>query len=78
MRVAAGASANAPQMLAQTARTGRAVAFIEMPRPAMILVASPVSDALAIVLTGLKVRARVVLGDDNHGRSQCARPISAE
>ena len=47
-----GASANAPQMLAQTARTGRAVAFIEMPRPAMMFVASPVSDALAIVFTG--------------------------
>ena len=48
-----GASANAPQMLAQTASTGRAVAFIEMPRPAMMLVASPVSEAFAIVFTGL-------------------------
>ena len=33
--------------------TERAVAFIEIPRPAMMLVASPVSDALAMVLTGL-------------------------
>ena len=49
-----GASWNAPQMLAHTAMTGRAVAFIEMPRPAMMLVASPVSEASAIVLTGLK------------------------
>ncbi len=49
-----GASWNAPQMLAQTAMTGRAVAFIEMPRPAMMLVASPVSEASAMVLTGLK------------------------
>ena len=46
-----GASSNAPQMLAQTASTGSAVAFIEMPKPAMMLVASPVNEALAIVLT---------------------------
>ena len=49
----AGASANAPQMLAQTAITGQVVAFMETPRPAMILVASPVNDASAMVLTGL-------------------------
>ncbi len=50
----AGASRNEPQMLAQTAMTGHAVDFIDTPRPAMMLVASPVSDASAIVFTGLK------------------------
>ena len=37
-----------------TAITGSVVAFIETPRPAMMFVASPVREALAIDLTGLK------------------------
>ena len=48
-----GANSNAPQMLAQTAITGIAVDFIEIPRPAIIFVASPDSDASAISCTGL-------------------------
>ena len=39
-------------MLAHTAKTGKAHAFIDTPIPAMILVACPVSDARAICFTG--------------------------
>ena len=42
-----------PQILKHTARTGRAVAFIETPNPAIIFVACPVVDASAIFCTGL-------------------------
>ncbi len=40
-------------MLAHTARTGSAVAFMERPSPAMTLVPWPVVDACAIFCTGL-------------------------
>ena len=39
-------------MAAQTASTGSAVDFIETARPAMMLVAWPVCDALATCRTG--------------------------
>ena len=48
-----GANSKAPHMLAQTAITGMAVDFIDIPRPAIILVASPDNEASAISLTGL-------------------------
>ncbi len=47
------ASSKAPQMLAQTAITGAAVAFMDVPSPAMMLVAWPVVDAAAMRWTGL-------------------------
>ncbi len=46
-------SANAPQIAAHTATTGSAVDFIEMPRPAMMLVPWPVVEACATCCTGL-------------------------
>ena len=46
-------SANAPQIAAQITITGSAVDFIEMPRPAMMLVPWPVVDACAMWRTGL-------------------------
>ncbi len=42
----------APQIAAQTDSTGNAVDFIEMPMPAMMLVACPVVDARATWRTG--------------------------
>ena len=39
-------------MAAHTAITGSAVDFMETPRPAMMLVAWPVSEALATLRTG--------------------------
>jgi hypothetical protein len=50
-------------MLAHTASTGSAVAFIDTPRPAMMFVAWPVVDALRDVLAPGVLRAGVVLGD---------------
>src|SRR3546814_10179790 len=47
------ASACAPQIAMHTAITGIAVDFIEMPRPAMMLVPWPVVDAAAMCCTGL-------------------------
>ena len=39
-------------MLAHTASTGSAVAFIDTPRPAMMLVPWPVCEAAAMCFTG--------------------------
>ena len=46
-------SSNAPQIARHTAITGSAVAFIDTPSPAMMLVAWPVCEALATLRTGL-------------------------
>jgi hypothetical protein len=46
------ASAYAPQIEMQTASTGSAVDFIEMPSPAMMFVAWPVVEAEAMCRTG--------------------------
>ena len=46
-------SAYAAQIATQIATTGRPVAFIEMPRPAMMLVPWPVVEACAMCCTGL-------------------------
>ena len=46
------ASMYAAQMATHTASTGRAVDFIDTPRPAMMLVAWPVCDAAATWRTG--------------------------
>ena len=48
------ASAYDTRMPAQTNSTGQAVDFIEMPMPAMMLVACPVVDACAMCFTGWK------------------------
>ena len=45
-------SVNAPQIARHTAMTGSAVAFIDTPSPAMMLVAWPVCEALATLRTG--------------------------
>ncbi len=47
------ASENDTQIARQTAITGHAVAFIDTPMPAMMLVAWPVVDACATWRTGL-------------------------
>jgi len=47
------ASVYAPQIAMHTAITGSAVAFIDTPSPAMMLVACPVCDAAAMCRTGL-------------------------
>ena len=47
------ASQNDTKMAIQTEITGHAVAFIETPIPAMMLVACPVVDACATCCTGL-------------------------
>src|SRR5512141_982433 len=47
------ASRNENQIAAHTASTGQAVAFIDTPMPAMMLVAWPVVDASATCRTGL-------------------------
>src|SRR3546814_19691358 len=47
------ASACAPQIAMHPAITGIAVDFLEMPRPAMMLVPWPVVDAAAMCCTGL-------------------------
>ena len=54
-------------MLAQTARTGSAVAFVETASPAMILVACPVVDASAIW-------RRRVLGSGDYSVTQTSAP----
>ncbi len=60
----------APQIAAHTASTGHAVDFIEMPRPAMMLVAWPVVEAFATCRTGRVFGRGVVLGDDDHRAGQ--------
>ncbi len=45
-------SSYAPQIAKQMAMTGSAVDFIDTPRPAMMLVACPVCEALATLRTG--------------------------
>src|SRR5256885_16572487 len=54
-------SVNAPQIARHTAMTGSAVAFIDTPSPAMMLVAWPVSEAAATLRTG----AYSVAGEDS-------------
>ncbi len=46
-------SSKQPQIARQTAITGQAVDFIEMPSPAMMLVPWPVVEAEAMCRTGL-------------------------
>ena len=57
----------AAQIAMHTAITGNAVAFIDTPRPAMMFVAWPVVRRGGDLLHGAEVRARVVLGDHDHG-----------
>jgi len=58
------------------ASTGSAVARIDTPSPAMMLVPWPVVEACAMWRTG-RIRRGVILGDDHHQRGQ-HRPITAQ